>query len=119
MKIGIGNIEKMVFEDQSAWLNMPEMAGYRDQWAFSKMSPHLKPTGVRAMMDFIAASDQRHEAVLSDHFGEEVTIDKFDPSPVKNIEFDLDEPPDLSLMSDYTGSSSHREGDRIKITLWR
>lgn len=119
MRIGIGNIERAVFENPSAWKHMPEMARYRDQWAFSKMSPHLKPTGVRAMMDFIAAADHRHETILSDYFGAEVTIDKFDPSPVKNIEFDLDEPPDLSLLSDYTGMSSHREGDRIKMTLWR
>lgn len=119
MRIGIGNIEAVLFEDQGAWRRIPDMVRHRNQWALSKMSPHLRPTGIRAMLDFIEAADESHEAALSDYFGTEVTIDKFDPSPVRNMEFDLEDPPDLEAVSDYTGFSSYRDGDNIKITFWR
>jgi hypothetical protein len=119
MRIGIGNAEKVLFGDQGAWRHMPDLSHHRAQWAFSKTSPHLRPTGVRAMMDFLAEVEDRHAAALSDYFGEEVTIDKFDPSPIRNVEFDLGDPPDLDFASNYTAFSSHREGDIIKITFWR
>lgn len=119
MKINISNAEQLLFNDASAWKCIPDMAHHRDQWAFSRTSPHLKPTGRRAIIDFLMEAGERHERALSAHFGSEVTIDKFDPSPVKNIEFSVDDPPDMSQMSDYSGFSSHREGNIVRMTLWR
>lgn len=119
MRISIGNAEETLFQDRKAWKHIPDMRAYRDQWAFSKTSPHLRPTGLRAIADFILAAEERHEKALSSHFGTEVTIDKFDPSPIKNVDFMIGEEPDLEPASNYTGFGVYRDGERAWITFWR
>lgn len=119
MKINIANAEEVLFQDTEAWKHIPDMTRHRDQWAFSRTSPHLRPTGRRAVLDFIVSANEGHEIALSSYFGSKVTIDKFDPSPVKNLEFRADDPPDLNCMSDYTGFGIHRDGETIKMTFWR
>lgn len=119
MRIGIGNAEQVLFYDAEAWKHLPDLTQFRNQWSFSKTSPHLKPTGLRAIMDFLAAAGRTHEEALSSYFGEPVTIDKFDPSPVKNVEFKIDENPDLDGFSRYTGFSVYRDGEKASVTFWR
>lgn len=115
----MANAEEALFQDQKAWRHIPELAHHRDQWAFSRTSPHLRPTGLRAISDFLEAARPCHEEALSSYFGTEVTIDKFDPSPVRNVEFSLDEEPDLGQIQRYTGFSVYRDGERASITFWR
>jgi len=119
MVIGIANVEKVVFEDSSAWRRMGDLTRLRDQWAISRLSPALRPTGRRALVEFLEAAGEIHEAALSDHFGEPVTIDKASLRPVVNIEFDCGELPDMSNISDYAGFSASRDGDTVRMTIWR
>lgn len=119
MKIGIGNAEDTLFQDAKAWRHIPDLAPCRDQWAFSKTSPHLRPTGIRAIMDFLSSASKRHEEALSLYFGTEVTIDKFDPSPVRNVEFQIGEKPNFDGISRYTGFSVYRDGQKASVTFWR
>lgn len=119
MRIGIGNAEEVLFQDQEAWGHIPDLAPHRHQWALSRMSPHLRPTGLRAILDFLDAAGPEHERRLSAYFGSEVTIDKFDPKSVRNLEFSVGEEPDLGSLTNYAGFCSHRDGERVKITFWR
>lgn len=119
MRIGMGNAEEVLFYDERAWRHLPDLVAHRNQWAISKMSPHLRPTGIRAIMDFLGAAGPEHEKALSDYFGTEVTIDKFDARSVRNLEFVVGETPEFSSLSNYTGFCSHRDGEAVKITFWR
>lgn len=117
--MGVTNIEEILFHDAPAWRLMPDMARFRDQWAFSRMSPALRPTGRAAVLDFLNAATSEHEAILTKHFGRPVTIDRADRRSVANIEFDAANPPDLEEMSVYSGFGSFRKGDRVYVTFWR
>lgn len=119
MLIGIENAEKLIFEDRALWKHMSDLAHYREQWSFSKISPHLKPTGTRAIIGFLQDLDDSHIRIISNYFGLEVTIDKFNPGSVRNVEFKIEDEPDLEDMSFYTGFSTTREDNTIKITFWR
>lgn len=118
MRIGPGNAE-VLFEDQRAWELMPDMRRYRDQWALSRMSPALKPTGTRAVLDFLEAAGPEHERALSGYFGERVTIDKLDYRSVRSVEFHADDPSPLEGLEHFTGFCTHRKGDTVRLTTWR
>jgi hypothetical protein len=120
LKIGIGNVESVLFEDLSVWTKIPEMRHFRDQWAISKISPALRPTGMAAMIDFLSSCGGREEDALSEHFGRRVTIDNADRRCVANLEFNAKcDPPDLNEMSAYTGFGCFRKEDKVYITFWR
>lgn len=117
--ISIANVEDLVFQDSKAWKNIPDMKNFRDQWAFSRTSPSLRPTGKAAIMDFLFNAEPRHEEALSIYFGQRVTIDRMDRRTVANIEFDAEKPPELSHMSMFTGFGCFRKEDRVFVTFWR
>jgi len=119
LRIGFGNIERLLFEDAAAWIPIPEMRKFRDKWAISRIDPSLRPTGTAAMIDFMEASSQQQEGALSDYFGRPVTIDRADRRSVVNVEFDIGNPPDLEEMSAFSGMGTFRKGDRVYITFWR
>lgn len=120
LAVGVGNAEKLIFEDASVWRLIPDMKGFRDQWSLSKMSPALKPTGTAAIIDFLNAAGEREESALSEYFGRAVTIDNADRRCVVNMEFDASpDQPDLDEMSAYTAFGCFRKGNRVYITFWR
>lgn len=118
MILNIVNVEELVFYDDKIWKNMPELTHLRDQWRISKLSPTLRLTGRRAMAEFLTAARGKYEAVLSNRFGTEVTIDKIDSRVVKNMEFNSSEEC-INPDGEYSGFAVHREGDRVFMTLWR
>lgn len=118
-RIGPHNAEEALFADPTPWRLMPEMSGFRDQWALSRMSPELRPTGRRAILEFLEACTDRHELILSAHFGSEVTIDRASHKAVRNLTFGLEEHPPMAGTWDHSGFGCHRDGDNISITLWR
>lgn len=119
LRLGVRNVEETLFHDAAAWRLMPDMARFRDQWALSRMSPALRPTGRAAVLDFLNSAGREHEAALTEYFGRPVTIDRADRRSVANVEFDADSPPDLEEMSVYSGFGSFRKGDRVYVTFWR
>ena len=69
---------------------MPEMIYLRDQWRMSRSTPLLRALGRKSALDFLSKAKSHHEQALSDHFGEEVTIDKIERHLAKNMEFDVE-----------------------------
>jgi len=116
MKITIKNAEELIFKDAKIWKKIPELIDHRNQWSISCLSPTLKQTGKKAILDFLKKVD---ENILSEYFGETVQVDRLDYHMVKSIEFDINENIDLNEFSIYTGFSSYREKDRLKIVFWR
>ncbi len=119
MRIGIHNAEDRLFSDPKPWSKISDLRGFRDQWALSRMSPHLRQTGRRAVLEFLDAAGPAHESALSEYFGEPVTIDKARHRAVENVSFRLDDHPPMDGEWDYSGFACHRDGDALKITLWR
>ena len=119
MRIGIQNAEEVLFSDPNPWVKIPDLRRFRDQWALSRMSPHLRQTGRRAVLDFLEAAGPSHESALSAHFGEDVTIDKVRHRTVENTSFRIDDHPPMDEAWEYSGFGCHREGDTIKITFWK
>ena len=109
-----------MFEDDSVWPSMPDLAHLRDQWRLSRLSPSLREMGRRSMSEFLKSSKGRYEKVLADIFGVSVTIDSLESRLVNNLEFSADEEfPDIDTNESYTGLSASRVGDRIFVTFWR
>ena len=99
---------------------MPEMIYLRDQWRMSRSTPLLRALGRKSALDFLSKAKSHHEQALSDHFGEEVTIDKIERHLAKNMEFDVEcELVDFELEEHYTAFSAHREEGRVYVTFWR
>ena len=119
IKIGIHNAESVLFLDPKPWATIPDLIRFRDQWALSRMSPHLKRTGRLAVLDFLEAAGPAHEMALSSHFGADVTIDKAHHETVRNESFGINDHPPMDGTWEYSGFGCHREGDTIKITFWR
>lgn len=119
LRIGYANAEDILFNDHKVWKAIPGLLRFRDQWALSKTSPHLRPMGKSAILDLLSAAGPDHEKALSDHFGRPVTIDRLDGKCVSNMEFDMDDPPDLEDMSAYTGFGTFRKNGRVYVTFWR
>jgi len=120
LRIGVANAEGLIFENSEVWPLIPEMRRFRDQWAISRMNPALRPTGVAAIIDFLATAGEEEEYALSSYFGRIVTIDNPDRRCVANVEFDAStEQPELEEMSAYTGFGCFRKANRVYITFWR
>jgi hypothetical protein len=119
IRINFQNVEDLIFHDKEAWKNMPDLVYLRDQWRMSKMSPMLRALGRKSLLDFLRSAKDRHEDVLSLYFKDTVTIDKIDRHLVKNIEFGLDDEPELEFAEIYSGFSTFRKKDKIHITFWR
>jgi hypothetical protein len=119
LDIGPKNVEELVFMDSKIWRRMPRMSGYRDQWSISLLDPSLRPTGRKAMLDFLMESGPEEERALSDHFGTEVTIDNLDARCVKELEFVVGDEPDFESFHPCHGLATTRDGDIVKVTLWR
>lgn len=119
MRITIQNVEELVFHDKDLWKNMPELIHLRDQWRISKMTPVLRALGRKSLLDFLRTAKGVHEEVLSEHFGETVTIDKIDRHLVSNKSLRVGEEPDLEDAEIYTGFSCYRNKEEIYITFWR
>ena len=106
--------------DKDVWRKMPEMTYIRDQWRMSRSTPMLRALGRKSVLDFLSKAKDHHEHVLSEHFGENVTIDKIDRHLVKNMEFEAEcEFVDFDLEEHYTAFSVHRDEDRVYVTFWR
>lgn len=120
MLLNIVNIEDEVFYDDEVWRHMPDLVRFRDQWRISKLSPSLRPTGRRALSEFLAAAKGKYEDVLSARFGTPVTIDNLDSRSVRNMEFDsLEEFPEIDAEIQYSGFGVYREENKVYLTLWR
>lgn len=119
MKINILNVENLIFYDKEVWKLMPDLIHLRDQWRVSKMSPMLRAMGKKALNDFLLQA-KKYEKTLSERFGKNVTIDRIENRVVKNIEFSVNEEfPDIDPEIDFSGISTHREGDKVFLTFWR
>lgn len=119
IRIGVHNAERVLFEDPLVWRSIPDLSNLRDQWAISKISPELKPTGRRAIINLLESATENHEKQLSVYFKQEVKIERIYANSVKNIELSINDQIDIDDADIYTGISSYREGDKIKLTLWR
>jgi hypothetical protein len=116
--LNITNVEKLIFQDDEIWKMIPDLSHMRDQWRISKLSPSLRPTGRRAMSDFLISAKNRYEGVISEKLGYNVTIDSIDNRVVTNLELDsLD--CDMQIQGFYSGFATYREGDRVFVTLWK
>jgi hypothetical protein len=120
MRINIQNVEEMVFMNKDVWRKMPEMTYLRDQWRMSRSTPMLRSLGRKSALDFLSKAKNHHEHLLSEHFGEEVTIDRIDRHLVKNMEFEAEcELVDFDLEEHYTAFSAHRDENKVYVTFWR
>lgn len=117
--IGPHNAEQLLFLNREVWNVIPDLRSFRDQWNLSRMSPELRQTGRRAVLDFLDSTNFDHEKALSDHFGADVTIDKAQHRTVTSESFGLDEHPPMDGTWDYAGFGCHRDGEKISITFWR
>jgi len=119
IKIGPNNVEELVFMDSKAWSAMPSLKHHRDQWSLSLMSPSLRPTGKKALLDFLRRAGPDEASALSEHFGTEVTIDKLDYRCTQEVEFRAGDHPDFGSFYPCSGIAATREGDVVRVTLWR
>ena len=104
MKIGIQNIEELIFKNSYIWKKMPDLIDLRNQWSLSQISPSLRQTGKKALLDFLQKADEK---VLSEYFGEKITIDRLDYNSIKNIEFNTNEDVDLNQYIQYNYLSQY------------
>lgn len=119
MQINIQNVEELIFQDKEIWRKMPEMIHLRDQWRISRMTPMLRAMGKKSLLDFLKNAKREHEEILSDYFGKMVTIDRIDRNLVVNKQFIVGEEPELEDSEIFTGFSTYRKGNEIKVTFWR
>lgn len=117
--IGIHNVERLVFENPEPWKAMKDLERLRQQWAVSRMSPDLRPTGRMAMLEFLDSAGEAHERAISESLGQEARIDRVPHGSARSVEFKVGDEPDLGRFGLYAGFSSYRDGDKVKITFWR
>lgn len=120
MVINLKNVEEIIFYDKEIWKKMPEMVHLRDQWRISKMAPTLRAMGQRAILDFLRNVKPHHQDLLSEYFKQNVTIDKIENHLIVNKEFlASDDHVDFNIYENFSGFSTYREKDKVKITFWR
>ncbi len=120
LTINLNNVETMVFYDQKLQKLLPEFKNIFGQWRLSKIDPSLKPTGQRAMMDFLNSVNEEHIEILSNYFDSDVSINKLDYHIVKNIDFPVSEA-ESNLINEkfFNNTVLYRKGNQLYISLWR
>lgn len=83
------------------------------------MAPMLRAMGKKSLLDFLKNVKKEHEEIFSDYFGTMVTIDRINDNLVINKEFSVGDEPELEDSEIFTGFSTYRNGNDIKITFWR
>jgi hypothetical protein len=120
ININLQNVEELIFQNKELWRKMPDLVYLRDQWRMSKMTPMLRALGKRSFLDFLNKVSKKHEDIISEHFGQPVTIDKLDRHIIKNITYSIDDAEDCLFWEEtYPYFSTYRKENRIYISFWR
>jgi len=120
LNINLKNIEELIFQNKELWRKMPDLVYLRDQWRIGKMTPMLRALSKRSILDFLNKVSDKHELILSEHFGQPITIDKFDRHVIKNVEYSIDDAEDCLYWEEtYPYFSTYRKGNQIYISFWR
>jgi hypothetical protein len=124
IQINIQNVEKIIFQNDQLWRDLPDLRHLREQWRLSRVSPALRAMGKKAILDFLNKVKKEHENIISKHLGTSVTIDKLDYHIVQNMEFSIEDAElELNLLEAekplYSYFGTYRKNNKIYITFWR
>jgi hypothetical protein len=111
----------LVFFDQGLREKLPEFKHLFDQWKLSTMTPGLKALGRRSALELLAALEEDHVRIISNHLGTPVAADKtLDPFTVKLFELPVETAAEeLNRIKPGGNVSAYREGGRLYLCLWR
>lgn len=114
------NIEELIFYDQNIKKILPEFADLFNQWAFAKSTNGFRQLAKRTASDLLTALQQEQLNLLSQYFGEKITIDKLDYHTLINASFDLEDIElKLNEFDDFNFSIFRDNKEKLHITFWR
>lgn len=118
--INLRNIEEILFHNTELCKKFPEFRHYFDQWKLAKQHAFLKQTGKQAIIDLLNNLNENHLEIISNYFGMEITIDKFNDRIVNYHEFDVNSiSEEINAIQEFGNVFLYRKADQIYIGTWR
>lgn len=120
MKINLANIEEIIFRDDGVWSAIPRLLKYRNNWKLSQITPGLRDMAKRAFVDCINDMGDSEIATLTEHFGEQVFVEKISDKTTATLSGTHSELSErlceMEGFSDYCVTS---DGAAVSVTFWR
>lgn len=121
--INFKNIEELVFFNDDIRKSLyAKYQKFYDTWTISKRVPHLKAIGLKAILDLLSSLDQEDITFLSEHFKQDVKVEKLSYHLVQNVSMDISSEIELFLDEklDWKGEIAiHRNAKMLHLTSWR
>lgn len=117
--IDFSNVEQLVFRDVDLQNKLPAFKDLFQQWKLGLFVPALRPTGQKALLDFLNQLGDEQIRTLEIHFGTQVTVEKLDYTLVKSNVVSLLEAQERIESLDIKGEMFlHRDANHLYIGSW-
>lgn len=119
--ITLHNIEKLVFEDNELRKIFPLRKNLFHTWALSRQSPDLKAMGQKSILEFLHTVTEEEVKILSDYFGEIVTVEKISTNVVEHYNCLINDAEKVLNAETIIKEAFfvYREGNQLYLSTWR
>jgi hypothetical protein len=120
--IAYQNIEQLIFYNKEVQKKLPEFLSIFNTWHLAIRHPSLRVTSQKMLIELLSKLNDNHIQILSEHFKEEVKVDKVDIGVVDNFTISLEEAEDFLNKMPAVLKESHfiyRDENNLYISMWR
>lgn len=116
--INLQNIEELLFYNTEIKGMLPELSHIFDQWLISQRIPAMRSLKIQALLDLMNGLTEENIQLLSEYFGETVSIDKLDYKLTHHLSLPLDGQTKklINLSGNFAVS---RDCNQIYISFWK
>jgi hypothetical protein len=120
MIINQQNVEEYIFYKPELCNKLLEKKHLISAWKFSIQNPSLRAMGKTSLKQFLKTLTQEEIVLISKYYGEEVKIEAFDNSLIKNLRLDI-ETAEFFMPIDYNfiDFAVYRGKENLEVTLWK
>ncbi len=121
LTITFQNVEKLVFQDSVLKQKLSDYNTLFQTYALASQSSDLRPVKQKTLIDFVNNFKDDHLKILTDHFNQEVSVQKIDINVAHHYDFHVDEIEsklnEMRILKEFY--FAYREGDQVYLSTWR
>lgn len=123
LNLNFSTAEELIFWDSALQRKLdPDLFSVFEQWRLAKRVPMLREIGKQAILDFLNMVSEEDVAVLEEHFGEKIVVEKLNYTVAMNLKIPLAESKvceELCKVEGFNYFSTWRDDEYLYISAWR
>jgi len=121
--LNFSNAEELIFWDTAVQRLLPvHMFSIFEQWRLAKRVAFLREVGKQAILDFLNTLTEEDVAVLEQHFGEKIVVERLNYTVAMDLKIPLAESKaceELCKVEGFNYFSTWRDDEYLYLSFWR